>query len=409
MSKSVVICLASVATLCLAGNAYAKGAVCERVQDDMFSVDGMIDDWNGFKPTKFGTGSDASVELRCAYDSERLYVAFQAMDERIVRSKKGRADSEDRVRLSLTGGGPKKLSFAVLPGAQHVPRKALGIPSFVEIEDSRHERGFFVELAFPMKKVPGWSPTSPFLVGSILFDDVDRPSDGKAQSVLGMKGKLHFSEAAETYKSFMRATGLKNRDVILDQLADVDPGAGSERVIVGGKIMGVLGTSFSYMGLPIASPSDLLSAKIVDFDAGGRCAVITELRQHGNGGSRDVIVVWFAEGNGAFKPALTVETRKERDGAHIQNTWALVPRGVHRAPETKGKKRGKRGNPKREPGFDLLVRVGEVAGFSQDNFREAPAPDAKNILLPWGTQQSAVYFLEGDIAYGGDPATNLPD
>ncbi len=375
----------------------------------MFSVDGMIDDWDSFSPTTFGSGADASVELRCAYDSQKLYVALKASDERIVRSKKGHAKSEDRVSLSLSGGGGKSLAFAVLPGAQHVPRKALGVPSFVELEDSRQEQGFFVELAIPMRKIPGWSATTPYLTGSIQFHDVDLPSDGKAQTVLGMKGKLHFSEAAETYKSFMKAAGLKNRDVILDKLADVDPGAGSERVIVGGKIIGVLGTSFSFMGLPIASPRDLLSARVVDFDGGGRCAVVTELRQHGNGGSRDVLVVWFAKGDGAFQPALTVETRKERDGSHIQNTWALVPREQHRQPEQAGKKSKKKRVKKAVKGHDLLLRVGEVVGFSASNFREAPAPDAKNILLPWGEKQSAVYFLEGNVAYGGDEATNLPD
>ncbi len=407
MRKHAVIGFASLATLCIAGVAHAKGVVCEHVQDDMFSVDGMSDDWESFAPTSFGRGSDASVQMRCGYDAKKLYVALTVKDDRIVRSKKARANSEDRVMVSLSSGTGKPLRFGVLPGAERIPRKALRVPSFVELEDSRQPSGFFVEFAIPMGKIAGWSPSLPYLAGALQFHDVDT-SSGKAQSVVGMKGKLHFSEAAETYKSFMRATGLKNRDVRLDKLVDIDPGEGAERVIVGGKVMGVLGTSFSYMGLPISNASDLLSAKVVDFDGAGRSAVVTELRQHGNGGSRDVVVVWFADGNGSFQPSITIETRKQRGDAFIQNTWALVPRGLHRGAEGNGKKRRKRRPAKSVRGFDLLMQVGEVSGFTKQTFREAPAPDAKGILLPWNEQQSAVYYLEGTVGYGGNPATNLP-
>ncbi len=405
MSKHAVICFASLATLTVAGAAHAKGVVCERVQDEMFSVDGMSDDWESFAPTSFGRGSDASVQMSCAYDAEKLYVAFFANDDRLVRSKKGRANSEDRVSVSLSSGTGKPLSFSVLPGAPNAPRKSLGVPSFIELEDSRQPSGFLLEFAVPMKKIPGWSATLPYLAGSMLFHDVDQ-AGGKAGRAVGMKGKLHFSEAAETYKSFMKTTGLKNRDVRLDKLADVDPGAGAERIIIGGTVMGVLGSSFSYMGLPIASASDLLSAKVVDFDGSGRSAVVTELRQHGNGGSRDVVIIWFADGSGSFRPSMTIETRKQRGDAFIQNTWALVPRGLHRG-DASAKKRRKRA-AKAGRGFDLLVQVGEVSGFTEQTFREAKAPDAKTILLPWSEQQSAVYYLEGTVGYGGDAATSLP-
>ncbi len=407
MRKVAVICFASLATLSVAGAAHAKGVVCERVQEDMFSVDGMTDDWEAFSPTKFAQGSDASVQMRCAYDANKLYIAFTANDDRIVRSKKGRANSEDRVSVSLSSGTGKPLRFGVLPGAQNVSRKSLGVPAFVELEDSRQPSGFFVELAIPMKKISGWSATVPYLAGSVLFHDVD--SGNKVQAVVGMKGKLHFSEAAETYKSFMKTTGLKNRDVRLDALADIDPGAGAERIVIGGKVMGVLGTSFSYMGLPIASASDLLSAKVVDFDNAGRSAIVTELRQHGNGGSRDVVMVWFADGNGSFQPAITIETRKQRGDAFIQNTWALVPRGLHRGEAPRGKKKRRKRSAKSAPGFDLLMQVGDVSGFTEQTFREAPAPDAKGILVPWGEKQSAVYFLEGTVGYGGEAATFLPE
>lgn len=391
MSKLAVICFASLVTLSMTNAAHAKGAICERVQNDMFSVDGMMDDWEAFKNTRFGSGSDAQLDVRCAYDQEKLYIAVQAADDRVVRGKK-----DDKISFSLRSGTGRALSFSVLPGTKRSARKVVGLPRYVQLEDSLQSRGFSVELAIPLRKISGWSATLPYLRASILFHDSDGP--GKTRRVGMSRGKLHFSDAASTYKQFMKTTGLKNRDIRLDKLVDIDPGAGAERLIIGGKVMGVLGTSFSYMGLPIASPKDLLRARVVRFDGSGRHAVLTELRQHGNGGSRDVVIIWFANGNGGFDAALTVETRKQRGDAFIANTWSLVPRGKHR----EGKKK------RRMRGVDLLVRVGEGEGFTESNFREAPAPDAKSILTPWGEQQSALYYLEGSVAYGGDTAANLP-
>jgi hypothetical protein len=381
-----------------AKDAHAKGAFCDRVQSDLLLVDGMKDDWESLRRNAYGSGRDASLDLRCAYDSKQLYILLDVQDERLVRTKKADAKSEDRISLSLGVGNSRTVMISLLPGSLRAPRKALVLPSFVELEDSLQPNGFSVELSLPLAKVKGWTPTLPYLSGSVLFHDVDAPKK-RAESVIGLKGKMHFSEAADTYRAFMRAAGIKNSDVKLDRLVDVDPGAGLERVIIGGRVIGILGTSYHYMGLPIASASDLLSAHVADFDGSGRYGIVTELRQFGNGGSRDIVVVWFADGKGGFQQALTIETRKERQGHTLSNTWSLVPRNIHRST----KKRAKA-----ERGKDILVQVGEAVGFDASSYREAPAPDAKSILLPWGDTQSAVYFFNGTVAYGGEEATNLP-
>lgn len=386
-------------------SASAKGTVCEHVQEDMFSIDGMADDWQGLGATTYGGGKDAELRLRCAYDKDKLYLLLDVSDERVLRSKRANAKAEDRIAIALGAGKGKSLRIELLPGSRGVPRKLLGAGLrglSAELEDSLQDAGFSVELSVPLRKIPGFSPTVPYLTGRVLFYDADLPSDGRAQTVIGLRGKLHFSDAAQTYKAFMRAAGLRNADVRLDELADVDPGAGAERVIIGGKVMGVLGTSFNFMNLPIAAANDLKSCRLVDFDGSGRKAVLTELRQFGNGGSRDILVVWFAQGDGRFEAALTIETRKEMGAAHLENTWELVPRGVHRAGAPKPKK-----NRKKPRGADILVRVGEAVGFSAQNYREAPAPDARPILTPWGEQDSAVYYFNGASAGGGEPGEYL--
>jgi len=55
-----------------------------------------------------------------------------------------------------------------------------------------------------------------------------------------------------------------------------------------------------------------------------------------------------------------------------------------------------------EKGYDILVEVDAVHGWNESTYRERPASDAKPILLPW-KQASAVYYFDGDLAFGGEP------
>ncbi len=401
--------LLAMALVAQTSEAHAKGVICDRVQDDDFSIDGMTDDWPHIRGVNYGSGRDAKIEVKCAYDATKLYMLLNVADERLMRTKKANAKKEDRIQISLGVGKSKPLKFTVLPGSLRAPRKVVSLPSGVEIEDSLQDQGFSLELSIPLKKFKNWSPSVPYLQGTVRYFDSDLPSDKKAQSVVGLRGRVHFSEAVDTYRAFMRTTGLSNRDVRLDKLVDADPGLGPERVIIGGKVMGLVGTSFNYMTLPIADAKDLLTSAVVDFDAGGRVAVITELRQFGNGGSRDIVVVWYAQGDGSFKPALTFETRKEMSGRVMTNTWSLEPRGKYREDENAPRKGKRKRKYKTKPGKDILVRVGEVVGFDASNYREAPAPDAHEILLPWGEQQSAVHYFDGTTALGGDSGIDLPE
>lgn len=405
MKLLVTSSLVALALVAFTQDAQARGAICERVEADEFSIDGMTDDWNDFESVTYGSGRDAKLKVTCAYDNRKLYLLLSVSDERLMRTKKGNAKKEDSIQLKLGAGQSKAMRIVVLPGSLRAPRKAISLPSGVEIEDSLQDDGFSMELAIPLKKIKDWSPTVPYLQGTVQYFDVDAGSD--RPSPVGLKGRVHFGDAVATYQSFMRTTGLKNSDVKLDRLVDADPGAGPERVIIGGKVMGLVGTSFNYMTLPIADAKDLIRCKVVDFDGGGLHGVITELRQYGNGGSRDILVVWFAQGDGSFRPALTFETRKEMAGNIITSTWSMAPRGKYREAENASKSKRRR-KYKPQPGHDILVRVGESVGFNAGNYREAPAPDAKGILLPWGEQESAVHYFEGTMALGGEAGIDLP-
>lgn len=389
-----LLCVAASALVSVysSGEVHAKPVICDHVQADLFSVDGLDDDWQSIRSVRYGT-KGGSMKLRCAYDDKHLYLMMNAVDDRLVRSKRASARKEDHIKLSIGVRGGKAIQGIIFPGAGRVSRKVVGMPKFVSVEDSLQKGGFSVEVGIPLRKMTRWSSTVPYLDAKVQFADADA---GGRKKTVGMRGKMHFSDAVSTYRAFMRQTGLRNRQLRLDKLADVDAGQGPERILIGGKVMGVLGTSYTYTGLPIASARDLLSARVVDFDGSGRSMILTELRQHGNGGSRDVVVVWTIAENGNLQQVLTVETRKELGASTMENSWSLVPRGKHRD----------RGRTSR--GYDILVMSGEVSGFSEANYREAPAVDAKPVLTPWGSQQSAVYYFEGTQVYGGQAGVKLP-
>jgi hypothetical protein len=116
---------------------------------------------------------------------------------------------------------------------------------------------------------------------------------------------------------------------------------------------------------------------------------VTEYREHGGGGSRDVVAVWALGANGSFARVLAVEVRKQLGGNSLANTWRLEPRT------------GKRG--KRLPGQQLVVEAGEVVGWDEDSFDDVPPEDMRPILTPWAEQTTAVYYFENGQAFGGDP------
>jgi hypothetical protein len=150
----------------------------------------------------------------------------------------------------------------------------------------------------------------------------------------------------------------------------------------------------------VASPTDVLKVELADLRGDGTLSIITELRQHGNGGSRDVVVIWQVTGNNSFERVLAFETRKARGDRVLVNRWSLAAKGALRRT-----KRERQRTTKRRGGHDLLIEVseGDVTGWDAQSFREAPAQDVRPILTPWSEQTSAVYYFAGNAALGGDP------
>lgn len=368
------------------GGAAAAGHVCQRVATGTIEVDGMIDDWRGFRGRDAGSGGDHAFALRCAYDDANLYVALDVADDRVIRT--GRGKRQDRVSVSLRAPGGRAVSVRAFPGTRGFEPK-VSKPRWIDVADSLQPAGFSIELGVPLRKLDAWSRTVPVLVADFRFSDVDSTSRGRDGSAR-FNGRLHFSGAVAVYRQFLKSAGLRGVRARLDTYADVDLGDGAERIISAGAVIGVLSDRFTFMKLPVASPADVLSVRVVRF-GGGRSQILAHYRQRGNG-SREIVAVWQV-GATRFEKLLAVEVKKELGNRSITNRWSLEPAGKYR--------RLRRGQ--RARGHDLVIEAGEAIGFDKDNYRESRATDAVPILLPWAEQTSAVYYLEGGRLTGGEP------
>lgn len=382
------------------GFAHADSQSCELVGPDVIVVDGLIDDWRGLRGQDLGgKDQDTSFTIRCAYDDQRLHMAVDVRDEYLFRSKQAQPSRDDNLVIELAVSGSAD-SLRVYPGSDKVsPRRqwnGKAVPAWLQVEDTQQRRGWSVEVSIPLARLRGYGKGAPGVKARIEHRDADFA--GKTESRLAFDGSLELAATKDLYRSFLKTTGLAAKDIKLDRTANIDDTPGPERVIVGGKILGVLSTEFAYMELPVRSPRDVLRVALADLRGDGTMSVMTELRQHGNGGSRDIVVVWQVVGNGQFEEVLAVEVRKALGDKVLVNRWSLVPRGKFRKVSR---------NPRSKKGHDLLIEVGErdVTGWDEDSYNEVPASDVRPILTPWSEQTSAVYYFEGNAALGGEPRT----
>jgi hypothetical protein len=364
---------------------------CQLAEPGSIDVDGMLDDWEGVKPVRAnGKDKDQSFDLRCLTDGTRLAIAIDVRDDELIRFAQATAKKqagEDRVTIALGTGAP--LQLALFPGTEKIaPRRLLGgkkAPKWITVEDTQQPKGWSIELELPLAKIGGWSASAPSVDAAIAFHDADDFS-AKGAEALEQTITLSLGDKPKLLDGFLREARLKKQDVVIDQVADVDrQHPGTERVVAGGKVLGVLTDTYGFVELPVSSAKDVLKIELVDLRGDGGRVVVTHLRQRGNGGSRDLIAVWGADG-GRVEQLFAVEVRKEADGNRLESRWELVAAG----------KRSKRGK-KKAKGKELVVIAQPATGWDEDTFEEEPAEDAEPIHLPWDPARSGgVFWLDGD-------------
>lgn len=323
---------------------------CAEVAD--LVVDGLLDDWPGPPAARDGDG----YAVRCAWGADGLTLAIELTDDRVARG--------DRLAIAVGVPGSAPTLVEVAPGDRRA--RAARAPRRVEVADSLQPRGFSVEVRVPARALAGLAPATPVLSLALVFHDVGR---GPRMLDLG----LELADRRDLLDDLLAATRLRRSDVRLDAMAELDPDRrGRERVVAGGTVIGVLTDQFAYVSLPVARAADVAAVELLPLGARGQQVIAATVRQTGNGGSRDLLLLWTVW-SGQLHPLAQIEIRKQLGAGVLAASWRVVP--------------GKR------PA--LWVEPRPAVGLTAESWREQPASDADPILLPWDGRRAVVYTLTG--------------
>jgi hypothetical protein len=362
--------------LLLSARAYATPQTirCDNVATSDLSIDGLLDDWKQDEVlARTGAVPDGMVSLRCSWDGSALAIALDIVDDRLVRVASGKGH-EDHVDITVAAqGSAKPVAITAYPG-NSMAKARIAAPGRVKVADSLQPKGFSIEARVPASAIPGFGAATPALDVKVVFHDSDAATGG-ADHDLDLPLSIELGDRKDLLDDFLKTVRLKKNDVKVDLLADLDPDRhGKERLVAGGTVIGVLTDQFAYVALPAAKPVDVHAVTLLPFGPRGAQIVSAVVRQSGNGGSRDLLMLWTVW-SGQLQPLGQIEVRKEQGANVLECEWKIE----------KGKK-----------GPELHVTSKPAVGWSKDTWNEAPADDADSILLPWDSARSGIaYTLTG--------------
>jgi hypothetical protein len=367
--------LLGVGVLATVTPAHADSIRCDDVSTADLSVDGLLDDWKQDPVlARIGAPADGAIELRCSWDGTAFALALDLRDDRVVRVR-GKHGHEDHVDVSLAAAGGKPIAIVVYPG-NAIAKPKISAPARVQVADSLQPKGFSIELRVPAARLAGFSASTPSLALEVTFHDSDRATGGDDTDLV-LAETVELGDRKDLLDDFLRQARLRRTDVRLDTLAELDPDRrGKERLVAGGTVIGVITDQFAFVSLPVTRAADVREVKLVPLGTRGLQVVEALVRQTGNGGSRDLLMLWTVW-SGQLQPLAQIEVRKERDGKVLESTWTLA------------KARGKRGP-------ELVVEPKPAVGWTAETWNEVPAEDADPILLPWDPiKRGTGYTLRG--------------
>ena len=346
------------------------GNRCASLPASELSIDGMLDDWrdvNAF--ARAGVESDGALFVRCVWDGSTLAFAIDVKDDRVIRVKGG---VEDHVTLSVAAGG-KPVTVVAYPG-NNLGKSKIVKPARIEAADSLQPKGFSVEVAVPGGAIPNLQPATASLELSIVFDDSDAATGGDTTPVQ-VKQAIELSDRKDLFDDFLATVKLKKSDITFDVQTELDVDRkGKERLVAGGTVIGVITDQFAYVTLPAQTAADVKKVELMPLGSRGQQIVAAIVRQSGNGGSRELLMMWTVW-SGQLSPLAQIEVKKEMDGKVLESTWKIV----------KGKKAP-----------ELWLEPKPAVGWTAETWNEVPAADLDPILLPWDATKSGIaYTLTG--------------
>jgi hypothetical protein len=339
---------------------------CDNLSTADLSIDGMLDDWSDAVLARVGSPADGAIELRCSWDGRALAIALDFKDDRVIRVRG--PGHEDRVELSVSAGA-SPIKILASPG-NAMGKSRLVKPAKVAAAESLQRGGFSLETRIGARALPGLSASTPALRFKVTFHDSDLAAGGDTTQLV-LEGTIELSDRKDLLDDFLRTVKLRRADVRVDTMADLDPTRrGKERVVAGGTVIGVLTDQFAFVSLPATTAADVRKVELLAL--GPRRIVSAVVRQAGNGGSRDVLLLWTVAG-GQLRELAQIEVRKQLGGNILESTWKLVER-------------------KRPRKVELVVEAQPAVGFTAASWNEIPAADVDPIALPWDADRAAVAY-----------------
>ena len=346
------------------------GNRCAEIPASELEIDGLLDDWEGAATlARVGSESDGAVGVRCAWDGAMLAFAVDVRDERVIRVRGG---AEDRISLQVAAGG-KPVTVIAYPGT-NLGKSKITKPARVQAADSLQPKGFSVEVAIPAAIIPELAPGTSSLQLALVFTDSDAATGGDT-TPLEIAQPIELPDRKDLFDDFLSAVKLARADVKVDLTAELElERKGKERLVAGGTAIGVITDQFAFVTLPAASPADVRRVELLPLGPRGQQVIAAVVRQSGNGGSRELLMLWTVW-SGQLQPLAQIEVKKEQGGNVLESTWRIV----------KGK-----GGP------ELWLEPKPAIGWTAATWNEVPAPDLDPILLPWDTARGGVaYTLTG--------------
>lgn len=362
---------AAAVLMVLVTRAHAGSSIrCDDLSTADLEVDGLLDEWPKAALATAGSSSNGQVAVRCSWDGTAFALSLDIKDDRLIRVRSGKAH-EDHVTIKLAAGGAP-IAIDVFPG-NAMAKARIVKPAKVAAADSLQPKGFSVELRVPARAIAGLSPSTPALDLGVVFHDSDQATGG-ADTEVALPLTVELGDRKDLLDDFLREVRLRRSDVKLDQLANLDPDRkGNERIVAGGTVIGILTDQFAYVSMPAASAADVKKVELLPLGTAIK-VVSAVVRQSGNGGSRDLLMLWTVW-SGQLTPLGQIEIRKQLGANVLEASYAIV----------KGPK-----------GPELRVEPRPAVGFTAETWNEEPASDADAIVLPWDpTKGGVAYTLRG--------------
>ena len=331
---------------------------CDNTSNADLSIDGLLDDWHDNQIVAHAGAPGGAVALRCSWDGASLALAITVDDDRVVRVR-GRGD-EDRVDVTIAAPHARPVTASVRPG-NSIAGPKIAVPSRVRAADSLQPKGFSIEILVPASAVPELSQATSELALRVVFHDSDQATGG-ADHDIPIDAKIELAERKDLFDDFLATVHLRREDIKLDLQADLDPDhRGKERLVAGGTVIGVLTDQYAFVTLPAQSAADVLRIELLPFGPRGSLVISAVVRQSGNGGSRDLLLLWTVW-SGQLAPLGQIEVRKQAGDKVLEAEWKIV---------------------KSKKGPELWVTPKPAIGWTARTWNEEPAQDADPILLPW--------------------------